>query len=39
MNVLEVLRQHLLEGEKQISDGQGLVLKTPDDIREFFKKL
>lgn len=39
MNALEILRQHLLEGEKQILDGQGLVLKTPDDIQEFFKKL
>lgn len=39
MNALEILRKHLLEGEKQIADTQGLVLKTPDDIQKFFEKL
>lgn len=38
MNALEILRQHLSEGERQIADGQGLVLKTLDDIQKFFKK-
>ena len=36
---LDRLRSHLAEGEQQIEEGQGIVLKSKEDTREFFSSL
>ena len=36
---LDRLRSHLAEGEKQIEEGQGIVLKSKDDTSKFFSGL
>lgn len=36
---LDRLRAHLAEGEQQIEAGQGIVLKSKDDTRQFFSGL
>tara|TARA_B100001146_G_C16166781_1_gene428228 strand:+ start:374 stop:631 length:258 start_codon:yes stop_codon:yes gene_type:complete len=36
---LDRLRSHLAEGEQQIEEGQGVILKSKEDMREFFSGL
>lgn len=36
---MDRLRSHLAEGERQIDDGKGIVLKSKDDTRKFFSSL
>lgn len=36
---LDRLRSHLAQGEQQIEQGQGVVLKSTEDTRDFFSGL